>query len=117
MGAAARAASGRAGSGSGARAASGSARAAGSVRLRTSGATSSASTATANAGTSHAWALARSTRDCTRPFMAREDTEKLAVAQLDRHDLRDALLLHRHAVEHVGDLDGGLVVRDQQELR
>ena len=38
-------------------------------------------------------------------------------AQVDRHQLRDARLLHRHAVEPVGELHRALVVRDDDELR
>ena len=37
--------------------------------------------------------------------------------ELDGDQLRDAALLHRHAIEKVGDLHGALVVRDEDELR
>src|SRR5207237_8660864 len=37
--------------------------------------------------------------------------------ELQRDDLRHAAVVHGHAIQHVGGLDGRAVVRDDDELR
>ena len=50
----------------------------------------------------------------SRPVRARLAA---AAPEVDRHQLRDARLLHRHAVQPVGDLHRAPVVGDDDELR